>query len=48
MHAFFQFSIKFLLEKITNEIGEKYTIENHEMDEFNKTIDIKQIDLMLE
>lgn len=44
MHAFFQFSIKYLLEKINKEIGDRYQIENHEMEEFDREIDIERID----
>lgn len=44
MHAFFQYSIKFLYKQITAEIGTEYEIENHEIERFNEKIDIEKID----
>lgn len=44
MHAFFQYSIKFLFEQIIEEIGTEYEIENQEIERFNEKIDIEKID----
>ncbi|MBX2842904.1 MAG: hypothetical protein KTR26_14130 [Flammeovirgaceae bacterium] len=47
MYAFFQYSIKHLLEKINKDIQEFYEIENHEVQRFNEEINIERIDIEL-
>lgn len=47
MHAFFQYSIRFLYEQIVEEIGNEYDIENQEIERFNEKIDIEKIDTVL-
>ncbi|MFT7590636.1 MAG: hypothetical protein ACI9UJ_000547 [bacterium] len=44
MHIFFQLSIKALLENIKNEIGDKYTLEDHITNGLGKPIDPELVD----